>query len=139
LFFARIYRVDPDPDKRGVTIGGFESAFLADLEASYIFDKSKIIWERHARFLGTYCDDKIIVFNGQKSNEWLLNWLTIFQGEVDRLLKTSDIQFTMEIWRPGKTHPYKNQKYQLIVLALSIPPYQRKELIPLPQQQNLME
>jgi hypothetical protein len=92
------YRVDPDPDRRGMTIKGFESAFLADLEASYLFDKLKHIWERHARFLGTYCDDKIIVFNGQKSNKCLLNWLKIFQGEVDRLLGTSDIQFTMEIW-----------------------------------------
>ncbi len=92
------YGVDPDPDRRGLTIGSFESAFLADLEASYIFNKLKQIWERYVRFLGTYCDDKIIVFNGQKSNELLLNWLRIFQGEVDRLLGTSDIQFTMEIW-----------------------------------------
>jgi hypothetical protein len=97
------YGVDPDPDKRGLTIGGFESAFLANLEASYIFDKLKHIWEWHVRFLGTYPDDEIIIFNGQKMNKWLLNWLKIFQREVDRLLGTSDIQFTMEIWQPGKT------------------------------------
>jgi hypothetical protein len=41
------YGVDLDPERRGLTIGGFESAFLADLEASYIFDKLKYIWERH--------------------------------------------------------------------------------------------
>jgi hypothetical protein len=92
------YGVDPDPDRRGLTTGGFESAFLADLEAYYIFKKLKHIWERHVRFLGTYHDDKIIVFSGQKLNKWLLNWLRIFQGEVDRLLGTSDIQFTMEIF-----------------------------------------
>jgi hypothetical protein len=97
------YGVDPDPVRRGLTIGGFESAILADLETSYIFDKLKHIWERHVRFLGTYRDDKIIVFNGQKMNEWLLNWLRIFQGAVDRLLGTSDLEFTMEIWRPSKT------------------------------------
>jgi hypothetical protein len=97
------YGVDPDPDKRGLNIGGFESAFLADLEASYIFDKLRFIWERHVRFLGTYRNDKIIVFNGPKWNERLLNWLATFQREVDRLLETSDIQFTIEIWRPGKT------------------------------------
>jgi hypothetical protein len=44
------YGVDPDPDKRGLTFGGFEAAFLADLEASYIFNKLKHIWESHVRF-----------------------------------------------------------------------------------------
>jgi hypothetical protein len=81
----------------------FESAFLVNLEASYIFDKLRHIWERHVKLLGTYRDNEIIVFNGQKSNKWLLNWLRIFQGEVDRLLGTSDIQFIMEIWQPGET------------------------------------
>jgi hypothetical protein len=105
LFLDKNYKygVDPDPDKRGLTIGGFKSAFLADLEASYIFDTLRYIWDRHGRFLGTYCDDKIIIFNDQKSNEWLLNWLTTFQQEVDRLLGRSDIHFTMEIWQPGIT------------------------------------
>jgi hypothetical protein len=105
LFLDKYYEygVDPDPERQGLTIGGFESAFLADLEASYIFDKLKYIWERHVRFLGTYHNDEIIVFNGKKSDEWLVNWLTTFQQEVDRLLGMVDIQFTMEIWRPGKT------------------------------------
>jgi hypothetical protein len=67
------YGVDPDPDRRGLTIEGFESAFLANLEASYIFNKLRHIWERQVRFLGTYRDDEIIIFNGQKSNKWLLN------------------------------------------------------------------
>ncbi len=71
------YGVDPDPERRGLTIGGFESAFLADLEASYRFDKLKQIWERHVRFLGTYRGNEIIVFKGQKLDEWLVNWLAI--------------------------------------------------------------
>jgi hypothetical protein len=98
-FLDKYYKcgVDPDPDRRGLTIGGFESAFLADLEASYIFDKLRHIWERDVRFLGTYRNDKIIVFNGQKSNEWLLNWLRIFQGEVDRLLGTSDTVYNGDL------------------------------------------
>jgi hypothetical protein len=86
-----------------LTIGVFESAFLANLGASYIFDKLKHIWEKHVRFLGTYHDDEIIVFNNKKWDEWLVNWLTTFQQEVDRLLGMVDIQFTMEIWCPGKT------------------------------------
>jgi hypothetical protein len=62
------YGVDPDPERQRLTIGGFKSAFLADLEASYIFDKLKYIWERHVQFQGTYRDDQIIMFNGQKSD-----------------------------------------------------------------------
>ena len=99
------YGVDPDPDRRGLTIGGFESAFLADLEATYIFDKLKHLLDRHVHFIGTYRDDEIVVFRGQRSDAWLSNWLAIFQREVDRLLGTLDIQFTMEVWRPGCESP----------------------------------
>ncbi len=94
-----IWRADPDPDRRGLTIGGFKSAFLANLEASYLFNKLHHIMEHHVRVIGTYCDDEIIVFRGQHSNEWLCDWLRIFPREVDQLLYT---QFTMEIWRLGQ-------------------------------------
>jgi hypothetical protein len=43
------------------------------------------------------------VFNGRKLDEWLVNWLATFQQEVNRLLRMFDLQFTMEIWCPGKT------------------------------------
>jgi hypothetical protein len=77
------YGVDPDPNRRGVTIGGFESAFLADLEATYIFEKLHHLLEQHIRLVGTYRDDKIIVFWGNRLNKWLKNRLSIFQKEVD--------------------------------------------------------
>jgi hypothetical protein len=96
------YGVDPDPNRRGLTIGSFESAFLADLEATYIFEKLHRLLEQHVRFIGTYYNDEIILFWGNRLNEWLKNWLSIFQKEVDRLLGNVDIQFTMEIWRPGQ-------------------------------------
>jgi hypothetical protein len=91
------YGVDPDPNRCGLTIGGFKSAFLADLEATYTFEKLHHLLEQQVRFIGTYRGNKIIVFRGNKLNKWLKNWLTIFQKEVDRLLETTDIQFTMEI------------------------------------------
>jgi hypothetical protein len=55
------------------------------------------------KFLGTYCDDKTIIFQGNQSDDWLHNWLKYFHKEVDQLLVTVDIQFTMEIWQPGLT------------------------------------
>ena len=97
----REYGVDPDPDRHGLTIGGFESAFLADLEATYLFEKLTHLFEAHTKFVGTYRDDEIVVFRGNQSNEWLSGWLSTFQREVNRLLGTVDIQFTMEVWRPG--------------------------------------
>ncbi len=41
------YGVDPNPNRRGLTIGGFESAFLADLEATNIFEKLHHLLEQH--------------------------------------------------------------------------------------------
>lgn len=37
------YCGDEEPDRRGLSIGGFESAFLADLLASYLLDMTSII------------------------------------------------------------------------------------------------
>ncbi len=56
---------------------------------------------RHVKFLRTYCDNKIIIFQGNRSDDWLHNWLNFFQKEVDQLLGTIDILFTTEIWQPG--------------------------------------
>jgi hypothetical protein len=96
------YGADSDPDRRGLTIGGFKSAFLADLEATYIFDKLNMLLTRHVQFIGTYRDDEIIIFRGRRTTWWLTQWLNIFQWKVDDLLCTKDIQFTMEIWSPGE-------------------------------------
>jgi hypothetical protein len=105
------YGVDADPDRRGLTIGGFESAFLADLECSFLFEKLNYLLASHTAFIGTYRDDKLIVFRGQKSDERLHRWLKTFQCEVDRLLGTQDIQFTIEIWRPDQdTRPLPNSE-----------------------------
>jgi hypothetical protein len=95
------YGVGADPNRRGLTIGGFESAFLTDLETSYIFDKLNYLLERHVYFIGTYRDNELLVFHGRKKQEWLTQCLATFQQGVDRLLQTQDIQFTMEIWSPG--------------------------------------
>ena len=109
------YGVDPDSDCRGLTIGSFKSAFLADLEATYIFEKLHYLLEQHVKFIGTYCDDAIIVFCGNRTHEWLMDWISTFQREVNRLLWTIDIQFTMEVWRPGETpDPLPNSSVSIV-------------------------
>jgi hypothetical protein len=73
------YGLDPDPDRQGLMIGGFESAFLADLEATYIFDKLSDLMREHVKFLGTNLDNELIMFRGNRSDDWLHNWMKPFQ------------------------------------------------------------
>jgi hypothetical protein len=80
------YGVNPDPNLRGLTICGFKLAFLADLEASYIFDKLNYLLECHVYFIGTYRDNELLVFYRRKTHNWLTQWLATFQKDVDRLL-----------------------------------------------------
>ncbi len=61
--------IGPDPDCRGLTIGGFELAFLANLEGTYIFNKLHPLMEQHVQFIGIYHDDEIINFRGHRSND----------------------------------------------------------------------
>ncbi len=76
------YGVDPDPDWQQFTIGGFESAFLANPEVKYIFEKLHHLLQRQVCFIGTYPDDELIVFHGQQSDDWLLNWPKIFNMKL---------------------------------------------------------
>ena len=52
--------------KKGLLIGGYESAFLVDLVASYLFEKcinkfKEFLWK------GIYRDGGLLVFKGKKS------------------------------------------------------------------------
>ncbi len=74
------YGVDSVPDRHGLTIGGFELAFLAHLEATYIFDKLNMLLTRHIRFIGTYRDGEIIIFRGRRTTRWLTQWVWCTPG-----------------------------------------------------------
>ena len=52
--------------EQGLAIGGYESAFLADLVASYTFETSKAILNLKT-YHGIYWDDGLVVFKGKKS------------------------------------------------------------------------
>ena len=53
-------------EEQGLAIGGYESAFLADLVASYLFEKSKINFHP-TTYNGIYRDDGLVVFKGNKN------------------------------------------------------------------------
>ena len=52
--------------EQGLAIGGYESAFLANLVASYLFKKSKAHFYPTI-YHGIYRDDGLVVFKGKKS------------------------------------------------------------------------
>lgn len=58
--------VHGDPvERRSLPIGGYESGWLADLIASFIFEKAKQQFE-DTHFFGIYRDDGLVVFKGRR-------------------------------------------------------------------------
>ena len=53
-------------EEQGLAIGGYESAFLANLVASYLFEKAKAHFHPTI-YHGIYRDDGLVVFKGRKS------------------------------------------------------------------------
>ena len=70
---------------KGLTIGGFESAFFADLVAAYILDNSEDIFD-NSLYNGIYRDDGINVFTEILSTDEICDWLEKFQERVNSLL-----------------------------------------------------
>ena len=63
---------------RGLTIGGYESAWLADLAMSFLLEKASHLLDE-LLFSGVYRDDGILVFDGSWKKKEVTNWLSRFQ------------------------------------------------------------
>ena len=55
-------------EEQGLAIGGHESAFLVDLVASYLFEKSSLIF-RQTIYHDIYRVDGLVVFKGKVINK----------------------------------------------------------------------
>jgi len=88
---------DRDPEEKGLTIGGYESAWLADLVGAYILDNTKSHF-RKTKCYGLCIDDGIAVFNNKLSYDDMLKWRTKFQNSVNRLAGGNYLQFTCSVW-----------------------------------------
>ena len=95
------YGVSEDPMERGLTIGGYDSAWLADMVAGYLLDLAENHFEM-TTFFGMYRDDGNVVFDGIRSADELKTWLAEFQAKVNSDVGGNDIEFTMDIWKPGE-------------------------------------
>ena len=78
------YGGEDDVEERGLTIGGNELAWLADLVTSYILENMKEHF-KEMPFKGIYCHDGIVIFKGNLKASEVGNWLKMFQAEVDEL------------------------------------------------------
>ena len=64
-------------EEQGLAIGGYESAFLAELVASYLFEKAKNIINQ-ITYHGIYGNDGLLVLNGKKIIHKIKYWLAEF-------------------------------------------------------------
>jgi len=80
------YQGKGDKNDKGLAIGGYESAFLANLVASFLLEKTNNHF-KNTKFHGIYRDDRIVVFDGNKKFCKLGNWLKEFQNYINILTK----------------------------------------------------
>ena len=80
------------------------SDLLADLVASYLFEKAK------ANFFptiyhGIYRDDSLVVFKVKKKSSEIKEWLEEFQQTANTATGNQHLQFTAEIWTNEANFP----------------------------------
>jgi hypothetical protein len=93
------YSGNVDVNNKGLTIGGFESAFFADLVAAWILENT----EEHmtdVMFDSVYRDDGILVFNKKNTANEIVSWRNNFQASVNRLTQSEHLQLSVDIWDP---------------------------------------
>jgi hypothetical protein len=101
------YDGDGDVNNKGLTIGGYESSWLADLVTAYVLENTAHLFA-DAIYDDIYRDDGLVVFKGNWTKIKITDWLEKFQQEVNKVTKYYDLQFTVSIWgeRRRKTAPH---------------------------------
>eukprot|EP00957_Ditylum_brightwellii_P054139 4100745-Ditylum_brightwellii.AAC.1 len=59
--------IDGNEDENGLVIRGYESAFCADVGATYIYEMNENILNK-LRFAGTYQDDGLTIYHTDKQS-----------------------------------------------------------------------
>ena len=91
-------------EEQGLSISGYESAFLANLVSSYLFEKSKANFHP-TTYHGIYIYDILVVFTGKKSAIEVKYWLEDFQKTVNKAAVNQHLQSTAEIWTTEDNSP----------------------------------
>ena len=127
------YGGDRKIEDRGLTIGGYESAWLADLVASYFFENPCNLFTKTTKYYGIYSDDRIVFFDWKWSTDDITRWLKTFQVRVDDLCGSKGLNFTAEIWNPNKnSEPIVKKVAERIK-------YDQREILPFSRYCNVLE
>ena len=78
------YQGEGDNNNKGLAIGSYESTFLADLVASYLFEKTKKVFT-NTKYHSIYHNHGIIVFKGKQNLKELRNWLGYSQQSINEI------------------------------------------------------
>lgn len=78
------YRGERDQNDKCLAIGRYESAFLANLVASFLLESTNHHF-KNTKFHHIYRDDGIVIFDHKKRFNKLANWLKEFQLNINKL------------------------------------------------------
>jgi hypothetical protein len=96
-----LYDGDLDFNNRGLTVGGFESAWLADLTISYLLETIDQDLFKNVDYFGIYRDDGLAVFKKDLQPLEISNWLSSFQNAINSVAGNNFLQFTAVVWKPN--------------------------------------
>ena len=103
-------------EDKGLSIGGYESAWLADLAIAYLFDRSKVELKQLI-FKRIYRDDGIGVMDRKYLVDEMSEWLKKFQQHTNKLCDNQHLIWTISIWDHLNLGPRNSgihsNKYQL--------------------------
>ena len=97
-------------------------AFLSNLVASYLFDKSNIIINR-TTYHGIYCYGGLVVFKGKKIVQKNKYWLVEYQQTVYKSAGNQNVQFTVDIWKNDVNLPSSANKDKVQILTYNKFPF----------------
>ena len=105
------YGGEVNVEEKGLTIGGYESTWLADLVAAYLLENVTDIFDP-TMFKGIYRDDGLVVFKDNLLKSEVAVWLERFQERIDELAKLKFLKFTAVIGVTTKKMERNTTMYQ---------------------------
>ena len=97
-------------EEKGLTISGYESAWLVDLVATYLLENVTDIFDP-TMFKGIYRDDGFVVFKDNLLKSEVAVWLERCQERIDKLVESKFLKFTAVIWGNDKED---GKKYNIV-------------------------
>ena len=96
-----LYDGDKEVEDRGLTIGGYESAWLADLAMAFLLETIDQNVLNETKYFGIYRNDGIAVFPGTWMQTEVEDWLLAFQRAINDKAGNDKLSFMAKVWTPG--------------------------------------